>query len=74
MKQTNGILNKEIKILKWGWYKLLKCILGIFVFSLAINLFIVPNNFYTGGILGFAQLIRSAIVLFLSTQKSWTEK
>jgi uncharacterized membrane-anchored protein YitT (DUF2179 family) len=49
------------KIFNWGWFKFSKCILGIFIFSLAINLFIVPNNLYTGGILGLAQLIRNLI-------------
>lgn len=50
-----------IKSFNWGWFKFSKCIFGIFISSLAINLFIVPNNLYTGGILGFAQLIRTAI-------------
>ena len=49
------------KIINWGWFKFLKCILGIFISSLAINLFIVPNNLYTGGILGLSQLIRTMI-------------
>jgi len=60
--QKTSFFNKEIKIFNWGWYKISKCILGIFISSLAINLFIVPNNFYTGGVLGFAQLIRSVII------------
>ena len=56
---------KEFKIFKLfncGWFKFSKCILGIFISSLAINLFIVPNNLYTGGILGLSQLIRTMIV------------
>ena len=54
-----------IRILKdfnWGYYKICKNILGIFIFSAAINLFIVPNNLYSGGTLGMSQLIRTAIV------------
>lgn len=54
--------NKKIKFLNWGWYKLCKCIFGLFVSSLAINLFLVPNNLYTGGLLGLAQLIRSFLI------------
>ena len=50
-----------LKMFNWGWYKFSKCILGLFIASLAINLFIVPNNLYTGGILGFAQLLRNVV-------------
>ena len=50
------------KLFNWGWFKFSKCILGLFICSLAINLFIVPNNLYTGGTLGLSQLIRTAII------------
>ena len=50
------------KLFNWGWFKFSKCIFGIFISSLAINLFIVPNNLYTGGILGLSQLIRTMLV------------
>ena len=55
-------MKKIEKIFNWGWFKLLKCILGTFLYSLAINLFIVPNKLYTGGIMGTAQLLRSLIM------------
>lgn len=57
--------NKFFNLLKafnWGWFKFSKCIFGLFISSLAINLFIVPNNLYTGGTLGFAQILRTVIV------------
>ncbi len=62
----NHIIKKEknfnlFKLFNWGWFKFSKCILGIFISSLAINLFIVPNNLYTGGILGLSQLIRTML-------------
>lgn len=57
---------KLFKLLNWGWFKFFKCIIGIFIYSLAINLFIVPNNLYTGGILGLSQLIRTAIISILN--------
>ena len=50
------------KSFKWGWFKFGKCLLGILIYSLGINLFIVPNHLYTGGILGMAQLLRTALV------------
>lgn len=63
----NNIIKKEknfnlFKLFNWGWFKFSKCILGIFISSLAINLFIVPNNLYTGGILGLSQLIRTMLI------------
>ena len=50
------------KLFNWGWFKFSKCIVGIFISALAVNLFIVPNNLYTGGILGLSQLIRTMLV------------
>ena len=63
----NHLIKKEknfnlFKLFNWGWFKFSKCILGIFISSLAINLFIVPNNLYTGGILGLSQLIRTMLI------------
>ena len=52
---------KTGRLYRWGWFKFFKCVLGVFIFSLGINLFIVPNNLYTGGVLGIAQLLRTAI-------------
>lgn len=51
----------KVNMFDWGWFKFAKCILGIFISSLAINLFLVPNNLYTGGILGLSQLLRTMI-------------
>ena len=66
-KNKDAIVEKKnkfniFKIFNWGWYKFLKCILGIFISSLSINLFIVPNNLYTGGILGRSQIIRTILI------------
>lgn len=58
MKTINKSLNK---ILKWDLNELIKAIGGCFLFALAINIFIVPNSLYNGGILGIAQLIRSIL-------------
>ena len=64
--ETNNYNKKNklsiFKLFNWGWFKFSKCILGLFICSLAINLFIVPNNLYTGGTLGLSQLIRTAII------------
>ena len=62
IEQNNTKRFNIFKFFNWGWFKFSKCILGIFISSLAINLFIVPNNLYTGGILGLSQLIRTMLV------------
>lgn len=63
-KKGKYVLERTIKIkisklYRWGWYKFLKCLAGVFIFSLGINLFVVPNSLYTGGVLGAAQLLRT---------------
>ena len=47
------------KIFNWNLEDLFKALLGSLLFCIAINFFVVPNNLYTGGILGLSQLIRS---------------
>ena len=49
-------------LFKWGWFKFAKCIFGVFLSSLAVNLFVVPNHLYTGGFLGLSQLIRTFLI------------
>lgn len=53
--------NKIYNIFKWNYPELLKAVFGIIIFSIAINLFIVPNNLYNGGVLGISQLIRTLL-------------
>ena len=53
------ILNK---IFNWNIKDLVKVLIGTLLFCVAINLFVVPNHLYTGGILGLSQLLRSIII------------
>lgn len=55
MKNIIGLFN-------WKIEDVIKVIIGSIIFAYAINVFIVPNNLYTGGVLGIAQLIRSIII------------
>ena len=56
------MINKVIKkIWLWDYKELLSTILGCILFSLAINIFIVPNHLYNGGILGISQLLNSIL-------------
>ncbi len=47
------------RLFNWDLMDFGKAIFGSFLFCFAINFFVVPNNLYTGGILGLSQLIRS---------------
>ena len=51
-----------IKLIDWNIKDVIKMLIGSIMFCLAVNIFVVPNNLYTGGVLGIAQLIRSIIV------------
>lgn len=53
---------KIIKMFNWKFKDLITVIIGSLLFCIAINVFIVPNNLYTGGILGLSQLIRSVLI------------
>lgn len=56
-------LQKKIhSIFKWSYRDCLMAIFGTLLFAVAINLFIVPNQLYNGGILGLSQLLRSLLV------------
>lgn len=60
----DGCGNMKIikKLFNWDLSDFGKTILGSFLFCFAINFFVVPNNLYTGGILGLSQLIRSITI------------
>ena len=64
MKRINRLFNWDIK-------SFFKVILGSFLFCFAINFFVVPNNLYTGGILGLSQLIRSFLIDIFNIKSSF---
>ena len=68
MKKLDMFLNKTFK---WNTKDLIKAITGAFIYALAINLFIVPNSLYNGGILGISQLIRTLITEAFSLNLSF---
>ena len=45
------------KALHNRWARLGMGILGVLLMAISINLFVVPHNLYTGGLLGFCQLL-----------------
>ena len=55
-------MKKIISLFNWDYKDVLKVLIGSFMFCYSVNVFIVPNNLYTGGVLGIAQLIRSIII------------
>lgn len=58
MKKVNDKLNK---FYKWDLNEFFMAIFGCLICAIAINIFIVPNKLYNGGILGISQLIRSVL-------------
>lgn len=59
MKKIDKFLHKTFR---WNLKDLVKAITGALIYALAINLFIVPNSLYNGGILGISQLLRTIII------------
>lgn len=56
-------LKKNVdNIFKWNFEEMFKAVLGTFLFSFALNIFIVPMGLYNGGCIGFSQLIRTILV------------
>ena len=55
-------MKKIISLFNWDYKDIIKVIIGSILFCYSVNVFIVPNNLYTGGVLGIAQLIRSIII------------
>jgi len=47
---------------KWNFKEFITGILGILIVAASINLFIVPNHFFSSGITGFAQLLRNLVL------------
>ena len=47
---------------KWDYKQFIKATIGVFIFSFAINTFLVPLHLYSGGAMGLSQLIRTIIV------------
>ncbi len=47
------------------WLRLFAALAGAFISALALNLFIVPLELYTGGLLGLCQLVRTLLQTYL---------
>ena len=60
------MLQSKNNIFKWNFKDILQVVLGIMLLAFAINVFIVPNSLYNGGVLGISQLIRSFLENYFS--------
>ena len=47
------------------WLRLVAAVAGEFIAAMALNLFIVPLNLYTGGVMGVCQLVRTLLQTYL---------
>ncbi len=55
-------MKKVLNIFNWDLIDIVKVLFGSLLFCFAINIFVVPNNMYNGGVLGLSQLIRSFLI------------
>ena len=68
MKKINAFLTK---IFNWNFFELFQDLIGISIFCLGINLFIVPNNLYNGGVLGLSQLLNGLLKSLFHVQSTY---
>ncbi len=61
---TNSVLRENLK-------KLLFIICGSMIYTVGMNMFIVPLGLYSGGVLGIAQIIRSVILFVFNLDTSF---
>ena len=47
--------------MKNKWTRVIAAAVGAVIYALGVNLFLVPLNLYTGGIMGVCQLIRTLV-------------
>lgn len=52
-------------VMKTGWGRIGLAVLGAFIYSLGVNMFLVPLGIFTGGLMGACQLLRSLILILL---------
>ena len=45
------------------WKRNITAVVGMLIFSMGINFFIVPADLYNGGVLGVSQIIRTFLVI-----------
>ncbi len=60
------MLKSKNNVFKWSLKDALQVVIGIMLVAFAINVFIVPNSLYNGGVLGISQLIRSFLENYFS--------
>lgn len=49
--------------LKSGWGRILIALVGTLIYAVGINLFVVPLEIFTGGVMGLCQLLRTLILM-----------
>lgn len=50
------------KLLHHRWLRLLTGVLGSLISAIGVNFFIVPQNFYSGGLYGLCQILRTLLI------------
>ena len=59
----------EMKKVRWQspeeMKKMLTAFAGVLIYALGLNLFLVPAGLYSGGVMGFCQVLRTLLVNYL---------
>lgn len=59
------------KIFRWTYLEMFTAIIGLFLYCLSIEIFIVPNHLYNGGIMGVSQLIKTVLTTIFNLKFSF---
>lgn len=59
------------KLLRHPTARLLTAVAASALMAVGVNLFIVPSNLYTGGLLGFCQILRTLLVTYLHLETAF---
>lgn len=62
--EGNALLEKEVSKRKEIINEYIRIAAGCLLFSVSVNLFVVPSGIYNGGIYGLAQIIRTVLVRY----------
>ncbi len=58
-------MKSQMKLKKAHIGRMIKMLIGMIVFAIGVNVFVVPIGLYNGGFLGFAQIIRTVLTEYL---------
>lgn len=55
-------------VMRNGWSRLGLAVVGSLIYAIGINLFVAPLGLFTGGLMGFSQLLRSLVLRLIAAE------